>query len=262
MNCQVYAEYCEDGYSVNDGFRNFLIIMGILSTGISFSIILNAFVFYNDSTFSEKEEEQEEGEEGEEEESDFFTKYNIKEANDFNKDKDSIEESVVVENTPNGVVLMKYCVDSEAFLYWSEFNRITYGELQTVARKFVSVFNCKQLYKITDLDNEEKKHESDAEETEEPTEETEEPSEETEEPSDETEEPTEEKPKSVFADLKANKKIAEAKEKSKSLDSETFQTNRYIRVGSFNDFKYNMNEKSKKNQEKEVSYSLFRTMKL
>ena len=29
MNCQVYAEYCEDGYSVNDGFRNFLIIMGI-----------------------------------------------------------------------------------------------------------------------------------------------------------------------------------------------------------------------------------------
>ena len=109
---------------------------------------MNAFVFYNDSTFSEKEEEQEEGEEGEEEESDFFTKYNIKEANDFNKDKDSIEESVVVENTPNGVVLMKYCVDSEAFLYWSEFNRITYGELQTVARKFVSVFNCKQLIKL------------------------------------------------------------------------------------------------------------------
>jgi len=105
------------------------------------------------------------------------------------------------------------------------------------------------------LDNEEKKHESDAEETEEPTEETEEPTE-------ETEEPTEEKPKSVFADLKANKKIAEAKEKSKSLDGETFQTNRYIRIGSFNDFKYNMNEKSKKNEEKEVSYSLFRTMKL
>ena len=62
--------------------------------------------------------------------------------------------------------------------------------------------------------------------------------------------------------MKANKKVTEAKEKSKSLDNETFETNRYIRIGSFNDFKYNMNEKSeqKKKEEKEISYSLFRSM--
>ena len=160
MNCELYYEYCVDGYSVNDAFRNFLIVMGILATGMSFSIILNAFLFYNNSVSTEEEEEEEEEEK---KESDFFNKYNIKEANEFNKDNKSIGESIVIENTPNGVVLMKYCFDSDAFLYWSEFNRITYRELQTVARKFVSVFNCKQLYKITELDNEDKKHESDGE---------------------------------------------------------------------------------------------------
>lgn len=261
MKCELYAQYCENGYSLDNGLRNFLIIMGILSTGISFSLILNTFLYYNDRFSSEDEEEEKKDEE---EESDFFTKYNIKESNDFNKDKKSIEESVVVENTPNGVVLMKYCFESDAFMYWSEFNRITYRELQTVARKFVSVFNCKQLYKITELDNEDKKHESDGEETETEETETEETENETEEIAEESseEKEEEEKPKSVFADLKANKKIAEAKKKSKALDNETFQTNRYIRVGSFNDFKYNMNEKSKNNEEKEVSYSIFRAMNL
>ena len=50
---------------------------------------------------------------------------------------------VVEETTPEGLVRMKW--DNGRFLYWSE-RPIQYKYLETVARKFVIVYNCKENY--------------------------------------------------------------------------------------------------------------------
>ena len=60
-----------------------------------------------------------------------------------------LENSVIIENTPVGSVLMhyKYKEDDKTgmFHYYSN-NTIPYGFLEVVARKYVVTFNCKRLY--------------------------------------------------------------------------------------------------------------------
>lgn len=53
--------------------------------------------------------------------------------------------NIVVEDTPQGNVAMRYNKDTEAFEYWSDKN-INYKYLETVSRKYVNVFNCGSLY--------------------------------------------------------------------------------------------------------------------
>jgi hypothetical protein len=51
----------------------------------------------------------------------------------------------VMENTPNGNVLMTYEVDSENFCYYSDFS-IPYRYLEVVARKYIKQFNCRPIF--------------------------------------------------------------------------------------------------------------------
>lgn len=247
MNCEIYREMC----GLND-VQSFLFISGIVSTGMVFSFVLTAFNFFGLGSMFEKEHvEEEEEEEEESEDVQFLKKYDINEANNSNKDEKSISESVVLETTPNGIVMMKYSYEDESFLYWSEFNRITYSEVLTVARKFVSTYNCAALYVLgsestTDASgNSVSGSATDASGND----------------VNETTEEEEEKPakKSVFADLKSNKK----KKDRINLDEQTFETNRFIRMGSFNDFKHVVsNKETTSKEEKQISYSLFKSMSL
>jgi hypothetical protein len=66
--------------------------------------------------------------------------------------KEKITESVenlvykrVEEQTPDGKVMLKYDESSNTFLYWAE-KPITYKYLEVVARKYVILFDCKELY--------------------------------------------------------------------------------------------------------------------
>ena len=49
----------------------------------------------------------------------------------------------IAEN-PNGI--MRYDKDNKGFDYWCNNNQIEYKYLETVARKFIKIFNCKHLY--------------------------------------------------------------------------------------------------------------------
>jgi len=51
----------------------------------------------------------------------------------------------VYENTPNGGVIMRWNAIERGFEYWSNKN-ISYKILETVARKYVITFNCKDNY--------------------------------------------------------------------------------------------------------------------
>lgn len=52
----------------------------------------------------------------------------------------------ITDNTPDGLVIMRYNSDIEGFEYWSDFD-IKYENLETVARKYVNTFNCGGIYK-------------------------------------------------------------------------------------------------------------------
>ena len=41
---------------------------------------------------------------------------------------------------------MRYDKNNEGFDYWCDDNQIEYKYLETVARKYIKIFNCKHLY--------------------------------------------------------------------------------------------------------------------
>lgn len=239
MNCEIYRDVCGP-----TAIQNFLMMMGILSTGIVFSFIQTAFLC-RDSFRGDVEEEYSEEEE---EEETYNDKYDINEAQNVETDKVKLAKRVIIEETPNGSVLMKYDFDDECFVYWSEFNRITYNELCTVARKFVTTHSCKDLYKVEEAETREVDVSNNIVETSDKKEE------------DETvEEPKEEVVKpSVFANLKSRKN----KEKQKAtLTEENFVTNSFKRLGSLMDFEHAPKTEVKV-EEKNISYGLFKSMAL
>ena len=63
---------------------------------------------------------------------------------EFEKEE-NISKGVVEEETPDGSVIMKYNPDIERFEYWSD-KSIKYKYLETVARKYVIIFDCKDKY--------------------------------------------------------------------------------------------------------------------
>ena len=53
--------------------------------------------------------------------------------------------NLVLEKTPQGFVQMRYNQDEEGFEYWADAN-IDYKYLDTVARKYTHLFNCRGVY--------------------------------------------------------------------------------------------------------------------
>ena len=56
------------------------------------------------------------------------------------------KNSVVYEYTPKGSVIMRYSYDDEVFEYWSDNKTLSYKDLDVVARKYVIVYSCKDVY--------------------------------------------------------------------------------------------------------------------
>jgi hypothetical protein len=70
----------------------------------------------------------------------------------LNTPKDILEETEgnvkleqVEEMTPDGKVIMKYNKEDNLFLYWSD-KPIMYRFLEAVARKYVILYDCKDIY--------------------------------------------------------------------------------------------------------------------
>lgn len=75
----------------------------------------------------------------------FEKKFPIDKANDNNSDERDFDKNIVLVDTPDGLVYMKFSKENEGFEYWAD-NTIRYKYLETVARKYVTVFSCKNLY--------------------------------------------------------------------------------------------------------------------
>jgi hypothetical protein len=58
---------------------------------------------------------------------------------------DGLKNNFILEKTPLGNVIMYYNNSRESFEYYSD-NTIPYRFLETVGRKYVKTFNCKQIY--------------------------------------------------------------------------------------------------------------------
>ena len=58
---------------------------------------------------------------------------------------DGLKNNFILEKTPLGNVIMYYNNSRESFEYYSD-NTIPYRFLETIGRKYVKTFNCKQIY--------------------------------------------------------------------------------------------------------------------
>jgi len=116
-------------------------------------IVLFASVIFN--IYKEVEKEIEEEEEEEEEEIKlvpYEDKYKdkIKAVEAIKTDKtllDNLKFSFVMETTPNGNVLMFWDNNRSSFIYYSDTS-IPYRYLEVVARKYVIMNNCREIYFI------------------------------------------------------------------------------------------------------------------
>ena len=80
-------------------------------------------------------------------ENEMFEEYDNLEDRDLTEDdvKD-LSLNTITETTPRGDVLMYYDEDLKSFVYYSKTKEIPYKYLETVARKYVINYDCKNIY--------------------------------------------------------------------------------------------------------------------
>lgn len=79
----------------------------------------------------------------------YITRYPIDDiVNNEEENEDYIvnPNSYIMDYTPDGIVMLKYDYDEEGFLYWANKKNVPYSILETVARKYVKQYCCKNLY--------------------------------------------------------------------------------------------------------------------
>ena len=71
------------------------------------------------------------------------------------------KNTVLMELTPEGNVLMRYNIDEEGFEYWCDNKNVKFDHLETVARKYVITNFCVELYKdrFKSIENQKKEQE-------------------------------------------------------------------------------------------------------
>jgi hypothetical protein len=77
----------------------------------------------------------------------YFTEYDDLEEKDLTEQfvKD-LTLNVIREETPKGEVLMYYSHEMESFIYYAKTKEIPYKYLETLARKYVIMYDCKRIY--------------------------------------------------------------------------------------------------------------------
>ena len=74
----------------------------------------------------------------------FEYQYPLDDADEEGEERD-FKKCLVLSNTPKGLVYLRYSKEAEGFEYWAD-NSIDYKYLETVARKYVTLFSCKSIY--------------------------------------------------------------------------------------------------------------------
>ena len=175
----------------------------------------------------------------------YEEKYPLEKAEDDNKDLDT-EICVVCENTPDGNVFMKYNKEYERFDYWTDNKQIEYKYLETVARKYVTVFACKSLYidREQDIKEQIEKEKADKIAEEERQKKAEEQAEETSSDDD------------VFAKLKPPPQVKSKKPGIKAA----INANKYKYKGKIKDFELSNKEEKPESPKKKMGFSDWKNM--
>jgi len=177
----------------------------------------------------------------------YEDKYSLKDMeHDLSQNNDITKNTSVFENTPDGLVMMLYNKDREGFEYWCDNKNIKFNYLETVARKFVIMNFCTNLY-VDRFDNIKKQQDefdeyletgNDKEDGEE---------------KEEIEEKEEEE--SVFVKKKVKKEV----KKSDRKKIVAKKSNKYLYVGKINEFEW-LRKNKEENIVKEVSFASFKSM--
>jgi len=77
----------------------------------------------------------------------YKEKYNnLEEINIDKEDLEQFKNKIIIENTPRGNILLYFNFETELFDYYCDKKDIPYLYLETVARKYVTQYNCKQIF--------------------------------------------------------------------------------------------------------------------
>lgn len=233
---------------------SFFILLSIIPMSVIFAMVAISQHMQITGNLAVEEEEEEE----EEKEELYEEKYPLKKNNNTNKEPNT-ELLSVMEYTPNGNVFMKYNLDNEGFDYWSDYKEIPFNYLETVARKYVNMFNCSDLY-LREEDEEEEKisegeYSSDFEDDESEENAKEDENSEEEEvkpkPPEETKSP-QDSDDEIFAKFKTTEKIKE------TIDEEDKIINKFRYKGKLVDILVFKQKINKKQEPKNISFSSWR----
>jgi len=160
--------------------------------------------------------------------------------------------TTIIEHTPDGSIIMCYNYDKDAFEYWSDKKNIKYDYLETVARKFVKMNFCTDLY-IDRKENIKKQNEElDRIEAEE--------KEAEEKKKNEKDKKSEEEFKKMKEDDSVFVKSKKVKQRKEIIDRKKIaatSANKYIRVGKWNEYNWIIKTK-KERKSKKISFSDFK----
>ena len=225
--------------------NNMLFPMFFLISFIPFTILFSSWVvaryIYLPYMKQVENEKDIEWPDEEEEEILYENRYPIGEADDDNKDVDMRNNSIC-ESTPDGLVFMKYNKDNEGFDWWGDNKQTAYKYLETVARKYVKVFKCSNLY----IDREEdlkRQLEREKEEEERAKKEAEDKKEE------------EDSDDDLFVKFKTNEKIKPKKKEKRAA----INGNKYKYCGKIKDFKV-LKEIVKETVNKKMDFNSWKSM--
>ena len=142
----------------DDIYNYYLVVLWVLvTTGLSAYAVKQFYLLcvmiweYRGDEYDDEDKDGEEVDNKEEKEVPFenryFTQYDELEEKELTEDfvKD-LTLNVIREETPKGEVLMYYSHEHESFVYYAKTKEIPYKYLETLARRYVIIYDCKKLY--------------------------------------------------------------------------------------------------------------------
>ena len=148
--------FCDEAYLINKkqacdicGKNNYLLMFFFFFSFIPFTTVVSAIIIaryiYIPHVLSASKEEDLSDDEEEVEEILYENKYPLNKS--LVAREDQVTDNLTVsDNTPDGLVFMKYNKDEESFHWWAEKKGVSYKYLETVARKYVKIFRCSNYY--------------------------------------------------------------------------------------------------------------------
>ena len=254
----IFCDYDDDIINTSNFYYfynnlNYVIVATLIyALGLTISGCLVSKYLLDHEVFIENFEEEKE-----EKEEIYENKYPLNEIKHLNGNKPT--NVTIVEHTPDGSVIMSYNYDKEGFEYWCDNKNIKYKFLETVARKFVKMNFCTDLY----IDREEniqkqKDHINEMIKKEKEEKEAKEKAAKEKAANNNIDEEFEKikKEDSVFVTSKLSIKEKQKKQIKKIEKISATQANKYIRSGKISEFKWL--KKIESTKEKNISFNDFK----